>query len=117
MLSFKSFRWIIPLFVKGYYKDLVHEDVYRVLPEDETKRLADQMESAWLEQVAKSQRMYNDKRKHRKEAKARGEGDIYSKLQGCGMAKPSLVKALFKRFGAITAAYGIIAFLDEAVFK
>lgn len=38
------FLWILPLFKKGYKKELHAQDLYAVLKEDESERVADKMQ-------------------------------------------------------------------------
>ena len=49
MFSHKSdfnicFRWLTPFLWKGFNKNLKNEDLYRVLPEDDSKFLGDKLE-------------------------------------------------------------------------
>ncbi|ODN02104.1 Multidrug resistance-associated protein 4 [Orchesella cincta] len=93
--------WVIPLFRKGYRKDLALTDIYRVIPEDETRKLADRLEAAWFEQIAQTESKSSKKNANPK-----------AKLR-----KPSLIKALVKVFGPRNSLLGLCALFEECVIK
>lgn len=94
---------MIPLFFKGYQKDLTIPDIYRTIPDDETKVLGDRLEAAWLEEVAQAEDINNNQ-------------DSLSKA-GDDVKKPSIINALYKIFGPTMAAYGGFALFEECFLK
>jgi ABC-type multidrug transport system, ATPase and permease components len=52
-LSVLSFWWTIPLFKKGYHKDLAEEDLYNPLKKDKSQYLGDKLEVEWEKQMKK----------------------------------------------------------------
>jgi len=102
--------------MKGYQKDLEIHDIYRVLPEDETRKLADRMEAAWFEQVSKTDKK-NEKRERERGDKSGGGGGFGEGDEKKSKHKPSLIKALMKVFGPTMAIYGVFAYVEEAIIK
>ncbi|XP_015835557.1 probable multidrug resistance-associated protein lethal(2)03659 [Tribolium castaneum] len=49
-LSNVFFCWALPLFVKGFKKDLSEEDLYGPLKAHDSKRLGDLLEAAWIKE-------------------------------------------------------------------
>ncbi|ODN00558.1 Multidrug resistance-associated protein 4 [Orchesella cincta] len=45
------FLWILPLFWKGYRRDLTLDDMFDTLKDDESKGLGDQLEKQWRKQL------------------------------------------------------------------
>lgn len=102
--------------MKGYQKDLEIHDIYRVLPEDETRKLADRMEAAWFEQVTITEKK-NERRKREEGGRNGGTGSFGGGDEDKSKHKPSLVKALMKVFGPTMAIYGVFAYVEEAIIK
>ncbi|XP_063913515.1 probable multidrug resistance-associated protein lethal(2)03659 [Zophobas morio] len=51
LLSNIFFCWALPLFVKGFKKDLVEDDLWGTLKAHESKLLGDRLEQAWLQEA------------------------------------------------------------------
>ncbi|XP_050293272.1 probable multidrug resistance-associated protein lethal(2)03659 [Anthonomus grandis grandis] len=49
------FTWTFPLFIKGYKKDLLEEDLYPFLPSHESKYLGDKLDKEWSKEWKKKQ--------------------------------------------------------------
>ncbi|XP_050293273.1 probable multidrug resistance-associated protein lethal(2)03659 [Anthonomus grandis grandis] len=45
------FTWTFPLFLKGYKKDLLEEDLYAALPSHESKYLGDKLDKEWSKEL------------------------------------------------------------------
>lgn len=94
------------------------QDIYRVLPEDETRRVGDRLEAAWMEQVAKSANKNESQKRDKNEAGGQGEGEPPCGSLICtGKHRPSLLKALFKVYGPKVLLIGIPELCEETVFK
>ena len=50
VLIYKCCSWALPLFVKGFKKDLVEDDLWGTLKAHESKLLGDRLERAWLKE-------------------------------------------------------------------
>ena len=50
-LSWFTFRWMNDVFKKGYKHPLENSDIYEILPEDESQKLADRLERLVKERV------------------------------------------------------------------
>ncbi|KAJ7386094.1 hypothetical protein OS493_012435 [Desmophyllum pertusum] len=54
--KFFTYWWMNDVFRKGYKRPLENSDIYEILPEDETKGLADKLDSLWNEELKDAQR-------------------------------------------------------------
>ncbi|XP_036396882.1 multidrug resistance-associated protein 4 [Megalops cyprinoides] len=88
LLSKVFFCWLNPLFRIGYKRKLVEDDMYQVLPEDGSKRLGEDLQAYWdqeVEQAAKDLRA------------------------------PKLTKALIKCYWKPYAVLGIFTSIEEII--
>uniref|UniRef100_A0A667Z628 Multidrug resistance-associated protein 4 n=1 Tax=Myripristis murdjan TaxID=586833 RepID=A0A667Z628_9TELE len=89
LLAFKTTTlWLTPLLRTGYKRRLEENDMYRILPEDRSKRLGDELQRFWEYEVRKA---------------------------GKELRKPKLTKALLKCYGKSYAVFGVFTFLMEAI--
>ncbi|KAJ3634109.1 hypothetical protein MTP99_011017 [Tenebrio molitor] len=51
LLSKLFFCWALPLFVKGFKKDLTEDDLYGPLKSHESRRLGDKLEETWIKET------------------------------------------------------------------
>lgn len=89
-ISILVFWWIKGLFWKGSGTDLDVEDLYNILPSDESEKLGDELEENWQSEIK------NAKEKRR---------------------KPRLFKAILRTFGRFYIAVGFLQLLLCVVFK
>ncbi|XP_057378654.1 ATP-binding cassette sub-family C member 4-like [Daphnia carinata] len=94
-LSAMVFWWVIPFMGVGAKKDLEVNDLYDVMPEDNSEELGRKLQREWDNQIAKCKRDANKKKK----------------------TKPSLTKALVRTFGPKFLLVGFLAFLEECILK
>uniref|UniRef100_A0A8C3VTT8 Multidrug resistance-associated protein 4 n=1 Tax=Catagonus wagneri TaxID=51154 RepID=A0A8C3VTT8_9CETA len=80
------FWWLYPLFKIGYKRRLEEDDMYSVLPEDGSKRLGEELQGYWDQEVSRAK---NDTQ------------------------KPSLMKAIIKCYWKSYLVLGILTFLEE----
>lgn len=104
MLYILFFRWTIPIFLKGYRKDLEISDLPETLKTHKSEKLGNKLATAWEQEQARV------------------------KIKG-GKGKPSLTRTLGKVFGLEIMAYGVLlasveigirlvkAFLWYAIYK
>ncbi|KAL2087480.1 hypothetical protein ACEWY4_016308 [Coilia grayii] len=88
ILSQIFFWWLNPLFAIGYKRRLEEHDMYRVLPEDGSQRLGEELQSYWDQEV-------------RKAAK--------------DLKEPSLSKAIIRCYWRAYAVLGIFTLVEEAI--
>ncbi|XP_063068367.1 multidrug resistance-associated protein 4 isoform X2 [Engraulis encrasicolus] len=88
LLSQIFFWWLNPLFSIGYKRRLEENDMYRVLPEDGSQRLGDELQSYWDQEVRKAAKEMRD---------------------------PSLTKAIIRCYWRPYAVLGIFNFVEEAI--
>lgn len=89
-LSYIIFGWTIPIFFKGYKKELNTDDLYQPLREHKSDGLGDRLCEAW-ENEQKQARMKN--------------------------RKPKLLRAGFRVFGWEIALLGLVLLTLEMLFK
>lgn len=53
-LKTSTFRWIFPLFIKGFKNDLAEEHLYPVLQPHESRYLGDKLYVEWKKQLRKN---------------------------------------------------------------
>ncbi|XP_057378671.1 LOW QUALITY PROTEIN: ATP-binding cassette sub-family C member 4-like [Daphnia carinata] len=94
-LSALVFWWVNPFMSVGAKKDLEVNDLYDVMPGDNSEELGRKLQREWDNQIAKCKRDANKQKK----------------------TKPSLTKALVRTFGLKFLLVGLLAFLEECVFK
>uniref|UniRef100_UPI003AAC75F7 ATP-binding cassette sub-family C member 4-like n=1 Tax=Centroberyx gerrardi TaxID=166262 RepID=UPI003AAC75F7 len=88
LLSRVFLCWLTPLLRIGHRRRLEEDDMYRVLPEDRSERLGEELQRFWDHEV-------------RKAAK--------------DLRKPKLTKALLRCYGKSYAVLGVFIFLVEAI--
>ncbi|KAJ9591422.1 hypothetical protein L9F63_002028, partial [Diploptera punctata] len=86
----KCIIWTLPLFKKGFKRDLNTEDLYSPLKEHQSNYLGDKLERLWNVELEQS--------------------EIKKK-------EPSLLKVIVKAFGTRTFFYGCLIALSELLFK
>ncbi|XP_058458133.1 probable multidrug resistance-associated protein lethal(2)03659 [Malaya genurostris] len=89
-VSYIVFGWVIPIFYKGYKKELGPEDMYQPMKTHKSDSLGNQLCQAWEDEVANK--------------RAKGK-------------TPSLMRAMIKVFGWNIALLGLILFVLEMAFK
>ncbi|XP_076159035.1 ATP-binding cassette sub-family C member 4 [Alosa pseudoharengus] len=82
------FWWLNPIFSVGYKRRLEEGDMYRVLPEDGSERLGEELGSYWDAEVRKAAKELRD---------------------------PNLAKAVIRCYWKPYAVLGIFTFIEEAI--
>uniref|UniRef100_A0A3P9HVL2 Multidrug resistance-associated protein 4 n=1 Tax=Oryzias latipes TaxID=8090 RepID=A0A3P9HVL2_ORYLA len=88
LLSKIFFCWLSPLFRTGYRRKLEEDDMFRVLPEDASNRLGEELQRYWIQEVQQAKK----------------------KLQ-----PPKLSKALIQCYWKSYILIGVYIFLEEVI--
>lgn len=90
----------------GSSKELELDDIYRVLPEDESTVLGDKLEEAWKAELHDSSYQYR-----------KWDEDDRERLLVNGKKRPRFGRAIYRVFGFEYGLLGIVAIFDECVIK
>ncbi|XP_061925145.1 ATP-binding cassette sub-family C member 4-like [Entelurus aequoreus] len=88
LLSRIFFCWLNPLFRIGHKRRLREDDMYKVLPEDASDRLGDELQWYWNQEV---------------------------KMAAKDLRQPKLTKALIKCYWRSYARIGVFIFIEESI--
>ncbi|KAM4609455.1 ATP-binding cassette sub-family C member 4-like [Polymixia lowei] len=88
LLSKMFFCWLNPLFRIGYKRKLEEDDMYKVLPEDGSKRLGEELQCYWDREVEKAAK---------------------------DLRTPKLTKVLIQCYWRSYSLIGIYTFIEEAI--
>ena len=103
------FRWLTPFLWKGFNKNLKNEDLYRVLPEDDSKFLGEKLERYIYELYNVCSRNCFQKQNHIRE--------WLKQFENKETGNPSLNKAIIRVFGLQYCLLGIVFAFEGLCLK